>query len=70
MPELDTAAKNMMIEHIKSHVDMYPATKQALVQACNNMSEFSAEHKKWFEKTLPTRTYKNAHEVLKALKWA
>ena len=70
MPQLDAETKNQMISHIKNDVEMYPATKQAIVEACNNMSEFSKEHKAWFEKTLPSKTYKNAHEVLKALKWA
>lgn len=54
-------------DHIKNHVD-YPATKTDLVKACNMMSDVSSDDKKWFEKNLPSKTYKNADEVMKALK--
>ena len=67
MPELSPQVRQSMMEHIKSHAE-YPATKQALIEACNNMEEFSDEHKRWFAKALPTRTYKNAAEVIKTLK--
>lgn len=64
--QVDAKTKKMMMDHIKSHNE-YPATKVDLVAACNNMSEFSQDHKKWFEKALPTKTYNNANEVIKAL---
>ncbi len=67
MPELSPTERQSMVEHIKSHAE-YPATKHALIEACNNMEEFSDEHKRWFAKALPARTYKNATEVIKALK--
>ena len=64
---LDAKTKRSMIDHIKTHAAGYPATKADLVKACNNMEEFSQEHKKWFEKTLPTGTYKTPNDVMKAL---
>ena len=54
--------------HMGQHVT-YPATKKDLVTACNNLSEFSDADKKWFEATLPDRTYQNADEVKRAFEW-
>lgn len=53
-------------QHMKDHVK-YPATKQDLVAACNGMSEFSDEDKKWFMDTLPEGTYNSAEEVEAAI---
>lgn len=63
----DFMDKAKTIEHIKAHVG-YPATRDQLVQACNNMSEFSAEDKAWFAKALPKGTFKTANDVIKALR--
>lgn len=54
------------IKHLKEHQD-YPATKEELVEVCNNLSDFSEEDKKWFETNLPEGTYNSADEVIKAL---
>ena len=61
--------KTKAIEHIKNHAGEYPTTKKALVEACNNMSEFSDDEKKWFADTLQDGTYENAGAVIKALGW-
>ncbi|MEK7556943.1 MAG: DUF2795 domain-containing protein [Patescibacteria group bacterium] len=53
-------------QHLKEHVG-YPATKADLVAACNGMSDFTAEDKKWFMDNLPEGTYNSAEEVEKAL---
>lgn len=58
------------MEHIKNHHDGFPTTKAKLVAACNNMSEFTDEAKKWFADNLPEGTYKTADDVLKGLGWA
>ena len=63
---VDAKVKKSMADHIRTHVK-YPTTKADLVKACNNMSEFSMEHKQWFEKTLPSGTYKSANDVIKSL---
>ena len=34
------------IAHLKNHQD-YPASREELVQACNNLSDFSEEEKRW-----------------------
>lgn len=65
---IDTKTKKSVIEHIKEHND-YPATKGNLVEACNGMSEFTKDQKRWFEKTLPDKKYENPNEVIKALGW-
>lgn len=59
--------KKEMEEHIRKHLT-YPATKKALVEACNRMSDVPKADRDWFEKNLPDRTYKTADEVIKALK--
>ena len=57
--------KNAM-GHLKTH-QTYPATKAELVEACNQMSDFSGEDKQWFMENLPDKTYKSAEEVASAL---
>lgn len=59
--------KNAM-DHLKAHID-YPATKEDLLKACNELSDFSAEDKKWFIENLPEGTYRSADEVAEALGW-
>jgi hypothetical protein len=56
------------IGHLKSH-QTFPATRDELVKTCNELSDFSAEDKKWFEDNLPEREYKSAEEVVGALGW-
>lgn len=60
-------ARTEMIDHLKTHIK-YPATKKQLTEACNKMMDISAPDREWFIKNLPDRTYKNADEVIKALK--
>ena len=60
--------KESAIEHLKGHIT-YPATKNDLVAACNNLSDFSEEDKKEFMDKLPEGTYNSAEEVTKALGW-
>lgn len=55
-------------QHIRDHAT-YPATAADLKEACNNLSDFSAEDKQWFMDTLPDGTYNSADEVMKALGW-
>lgn len=66
---MDEKTKKSMIDHIKNHHDGFPTDKSKLVAACNNMSEFTDESKKWFAKTLPDGNYDSAGDVLKALGW-
>ena len=65
---LDAKTKKSMMDHIKTHTK-YPATKVDLVKACSNMMEFSQDHKKWFEQSLPAGSYKTPNDVTKALGW-
>lgn len=58
--------KTEMKVHIRDHLD-YPARKEDLVQACNNMAHVPAEDRKWFEEKLPSGTYKTSDDVLKTL---
>lgn len=62
----DAKAKEEVMNHVDSDVS-YPATKDDLVKACNDMSDVSEEGKNWFIENLPARTFKNADEVREAL---
>lgn len=55
-----------ILQHLRDHQD-YPATKEELVKACNQLSDFSIEDKKWFEQNLPEGTYESAGDVIQAL---
>jgi len=59
--------KAEVVKHIKEHLK-YPATKKQMVEACNKMSDVPKADREWFQKNLPDKTYKNADEVIKALK--
>ena len=53
------------MQHLKTH-QTYPATKADLVAACNSLSDFSEDDKKWFSEHLPENTYNSAEDVMKA----
>lgn len=55
-------------EHIANHAT-YPTTATELKAACEGMSEFSEEDKKWFSDTLPEGSYNSPEDVYKALGW-
>lgn len=56
------------MQHLREH-QTYPATKADLVEACNNLSDFSEADKNDFEEKLPEGTYNSAEEVAAALGW-
>lgn len=49
--------------HLREHIDKWPATKQDIVTACNNVSDLPEAERKWFMESLPEGTYKNPDEV-------
>ena len=57
-------------EHNKLRAEItkqkYPATKDEVV---SHVKGVKADDKKWFEETLPDKTYKSADEVMSALGW-
>ena len=56
------------IAHLKQHQE-YPAKKEQLVKACNELSDFSKADKEWFKENLPKGTYNSAEEVIRTLGW-
>jgi hypothetical protein len=52
--------------HLREHVK-YPATRQEILDACAQTTEFSAGEKAWAAAHLPEGTYASPAEVLKAL---
>lgn len=56
------------IMHLREH-QTFPATKAELIEACNNLSDFSEADKKEFADRLPDTTYHSAEEVMEALGW-
>lgn len=55
-----------IVTHLREHQE-YPATKEELMQTCDNLSEFGNEDKQWFMNKLPEGTYNSADEVIEAL---
>ena len=53
--------------HIDEHVT-YPATKDDIVKACNEMSDVTEKEKKWVTDKLSEKTFQSAKEVEEALK--
>lgn len=62
---LDENAKKELMLHIRSHMT-YPATKQAVINACNMMEHVPAEARKMAQE-IPDKMYNSADEVVKAL---
>jgi len=54
------------LRHLKNHVK-YPANKQQLMAACNNLPDCPAADRDWFSRTLPEGNYRSVDEVLSAL---
>ena len=52
--------------HLKNHVT-YPANRQQVVSACNNMSDAPEADREWVSKSLPEGTYQSADAVVTAL---
>jgi len=57
------------MEHLKTHMTKWPATKAELVASCNNLSHFAPEDKMEFETKLPDGTYNTPEDVAKAMNW-
>jgi hypothetical protein len=52
--------------HIKNHIN-YPASRQEVVEACNNMSDVPSADKEWVSNSLPDQTYRAPEDVVNAL---
>jgi hypothetical protein len=52
--------------HIKNHVK-YPASKQQVVAACNNMSDVPSGDKEFLSNSLPDQTFNKPEDVVNAL---
>jgi len=62
---MDDMAKKELLEHLRHHMQ-YPATKKAIVEACNMMEHVPAEARDK-AKALADKTYQSAEEVVKAI---
>ncbi len=51
-----------VVNHIENDV-VYPASKDELVSACDEMSDVPPAEKQWFLNSLPSGIYENAGEV-------
>jgi hypothetical protein len=58
----DNAMKEMEM-HIREHV-MYPATKQQIIEGCNNMVHVPEEARQMVGMKLKDKTYMSADEVM------
>jgi hypothetical protein len=71
---LDKDAQQKLKEHLRmrNHIVKgvkYPATKESLVTAFKSFKDVKADDRKWFEETLPSKTYETSDDVMKALGW-
>lgn len=53
-------------KHLREH-QKYPATKEELIETCNQLGDFSEEDKQTFMDKLPDGTFNSAEEVMMAL---
>lgn len=49
------------------HHVTYPASKDDLVKACNEMSDVPENDKRWFMENLPEKNYQSAEDVKQAV---
>lgn len=57
------------VDHLKTHIGKWPASRADLVAACNGLSDFTPEDREEFESKLPEGTYNTPEDVAKALGW-
>ena len=57
------------VDHLKTHIGKWPATRTELVAACNGLTDFTPEDKAEFEAKLPEGSYNTPEDVMKALGW-
>lgn len=55
-----------VMTHLEEHVN-YPATKDQIIKACNDMSDVPLDAKDWILRNLTDRRYQNSEEVKKIL---
>jgi len=63
MEMINEMAKKEMMEHLHDHV-AYPATKKAIMEACNKMSHVPEDARKMIDTKLKDKTYNSAGEVM------
>lgn len=49
--------------HLMEHIGKWPATKQEIMSACNNISDIPDENRKWVTEYLPEGTYDSPEEA-------
>lgn len=63
MEMINEMARTEMMEHLHNHVT-YPATKKAIMEACNMMSHVPDDARKLIDTKLKDKTYMSADEVM------
>ena len=70
---MDKDAQQKLKEHMRmrNHIKSvkYPATKEELVNTFKGFKDVKTDDRKWFEETLPSKTYDGPEDVMKALGW-
>lgn len=62
----DTTAMKELTKHLTEDVK-YPATKQAIMEQCDNMAHVPEEGRRLLKDNLPNRVFTSAEDVLSAL---
>jgi Protein of unknown function (DUF2795) len=63
---VDEVAMQELTKHLTADVK-YPATKQAIVEACDNMAHVPDDARRVIKDNLPNREYASADDVMAAL---
>ena len=56
-----------LMTHIREHIVKWPATRDEIVTACNNLEHVPEHERKFVTENLPEDTYANPEEVTKVL---
>lgn len=63
----DMKDKKEVLTHLTEHIT-YPASKEDIMKACEDMSDVPEKDKEWLKSALANKVYQDAEEVQEALK--
>ena len=60
--------RSEVIAHFREH-QKYPAQREDLISACENLSDLEPEDRQWLHESLSEKKYKTVGDVLDKLGW-
>jgi len=64
---METTISKEWTTHIREHIVKWPATRDEIVTACNNLEHVPEHERKFVTENLPEGSYANPEEVTKVL---